>query len=82
VAYKILEENRDILDAMAKALVEFETIDVGQIDDLMARKPIRVPAAVVDSEEASSELGTGEMAPEVKPTKEEPMTGSTPEQFA
>jgi len=82
VAYKILEENRDILDAMAKALVEFETIDVGQIDDLMARKPIRVPAAVVDSDEVSSELGTGEVAPEVKPVKDEPMTGSTPEQFA
>jgi len=82
VAYKILEENRDILDAMAKALVEIETIDVGQIDDLMARKPMRVPSAVVDSDEASSELGTGEMAPETNPVKEEPMTGSTPEQFA
>jgi cell division protease FtsH len=82
VAYKILEENRDILDAMAKALVEIETIDVGQIDDLMARKPMRVPAAVVDSEEASSELGTGEIAPEEKPIKDEPLTGGTPEQFA
>ncbi len=84
VAYKILEENRDILDAMAKALVEFETIDVGQIDDLMARKPMREPAAVVDSDEASSELGTGEIPPEVKPTKDEqePLTGETPEQFA
>lgn len=82
VAYKILEENRDILDAMAKALVEFETIDVGQIDDLMARKPIRVPAAVVDSDEVSSELGTGEVAPEIKPVEDEPITGSTPEQFA
>jgi len=82
VAYKILEENRDILDTMAKALVEFETIDVGQIDDLMARKPIRVPAAVVDSDEVSSELGTGEVVPEAKPVEDEPMTGSTPEQFA
>jgi len=34
IAYKILEENRDILDSMAAALVEFETIDTGQIDDL------------------------------------------------
>jgi len=48
----------------------------------MARKPMRVPSAVVDSDEASSELGTGEMAPETNPVKEEPMTGSTPEQFA
>ncbi|MGE4570941.1 MAG: ATP-dependent metalloprotease, partial [Gammaproteobacteria bacterium] len=82
VAYKILEENRDILDAMAKALVEIETIDVGQIDDLMARKPMREPAAVVDSDQVSSELGTGEIVPEVKPIKDEPLTGSTPEQFA
>ena len=82
VAYKILEENRDILDAMAKALVEIETIDVGQIDDLMARKPMREPAAVVDSDEVSSELGTGEIVPDAKPTKDEPLTGETPEQFA
>jgi cell division protease FtsH len=82
VAYKILEENRDILDEMAKALVEIETIDVGQIDDLMARKPMRVPASVVDSDEASSELGTGEIVPDTKPTKDEPLTGETPEQFA
>jgi cell division protease FtsH len=82
MAYKILEENRDILDAMAKALVEIETIDVGQIDDLMARKPMREPAAVVDSDEVSSELGTGEIVPDAKPTKDEPLTGETPEQFA
>jgi cell division protease FtsH len=67
---------------MAKALVEIETIDVGQIDDLMARKPMRVPASVVDSDEASSELGTGEIVPDTKPTKDEPLTGETPEQFA
>ena len=82
IAYKILEENRDILDAMAKALVEFETIDVGQIDDLMARKPLREPATVVDSDEASSELGTGKVSPDVEPTQDGPMTGATPEQFA
>ena len=58
-AYKIIEDNRDILDAMAAALVEFETIDTSQIDDLMARVPMREPADVVDSEEVSSELGTG-----------------------
>jgi len=81
-AYKILEENRDILDAMAKALVEFETIDVGQIDDLMARKPLREPATVVDSDEVSSELGTGKASSDVEPAQEESMTGGAPEQFA
>ena len=58
-AFKIIEDNRDILDAMAAALVEFETIDTNQIDDLMARVPMREAAEVVDSDEVSSELGTG-----------------------
>ena len=58
-AYKIIKDNRDILDAMAAALVEFETIDTNQIDDLMARIPMREAAEVIDSDEVSSELGTG-----------------------
>ena len=40
---KILEENRDILEAMKDALMEFETIDAEQVDDLMARKKVRPP---------------------------------------
>ena len=48
----------------------------------MARKPMREPAAVVDSDEVSSELGTGEIVPDAKPTKDEPLTGETPGQFA
>ena len=83
-AYKILEDNRDILDAMAAALVEFETIDTLQIDDLMARIPMREAAEVVDSDEVSSDLGTGgEKAKQSKSssdTKTE-SDGST-EQFA
>jgi cell division protease FtsH len=43
-AYDILKENRDILEAMKDALMEYETLDVGQIDDLMARKTPRTPA--------------------------------------
>jgi len=83
IAYKILTDNRDILDAMAEALVEVETIDVGQIDDLMARKPMRKPATVMDSDEVSSELGTGESVPEPKSAKDGPVTGEAPEeQFA
>jgi len=83
IAYKILADNRDILDAMAEALVEVETIDVGQIDDLMARKPMRKPATVMDSDEVSSELGTGESVPEPKSAKDGPVTGEAPEeQFA
>jgi cell division protease FtsH len=84
LAYKILEDNRDILDAMAAALVEFETIDRNQIDDLMARIPMREPAEVVDSEEASSELGTGSGETEsAKPsTDKKPEADGSTEQFA
>ncbi|CAC9580737.1 Cell division-associated, ATP-dependent zinc metalloprotease FtsH [uncultured Gammaproteobacteria bacterium] len=59
VAKKILEDNKDILVEMTKALMEFETIDKEQIDDLMDRRPIREAATVTDSEVASTELGTG-----------------------
>ena len=84
LAYKILEDNRDILDAMAAALVEFETIDTNQIDDLMARIPMREPAEVVDSEEASSELGTGRgEAESSKPSSDKkPESDGSTEQFA
>ena len=83
IAYKILEKNRDILDSMAAALVEFETIDTGQIDDLMARKPMREAAEVVDSEEVSSELGTGSKTKGSKPSSDDNRGGdSSTEQFA
>ncbi|MGR9087648.1 MAG: ATP-dependent zinc metalloprotease FtsH [Gammaproteobacteria bacterium] len=42
-AEKIVKENVDILQAMAEALMKYETIDKYQIDDLMARKPVREP---------------------------------------
>ena len=84
LAYKILEDNRDILDAMAAALVEFETIDTNQIDDLMARIPMREPSEVIDSEEASSELGTGSGETEsAKPSSDKkPEADGSTEQFA
>lgn len=42
-AKRILEENRDILEAMKDALMEYETIDSEQVDDLMARRKVRPP---------------------------------------
>ena len=43
LARKLLEENRDKVEAMTKALMELETIDADQIDDIMAGKPPRPP---------------------------------------
>ncbi len=42
-AKHILTENRDKLDAMADALMKYETIDAEQIDDIMAGRAPREP---------------------------------------
>jgi cell division protease FtsH len=42
-AQKVLEDNRDKLDAMAEALMKYETIDSPQIDDIMEGKAPRPP---------------------------------------
>jgi cell division protease FtsH len=43
LARKLIEENRDKMEAMTKALLEWETIDADQIDDIMSGKPPREP---------------------------------------
>lgn len=43
VARKLLEENRDKVEAMTAALMEYETIDADQINDIMAGLPVREP---------------------------------------
>ena len=43
LARKLLEENRDKVEAMTAALLEWETIDAEQIDDIMAGKTPRPP---------------------------------------
>jgi cell division protease FtsH len=42
-ATTLLEENRDVLEAMKDALMEYETIDADQVDDLMNRREVRQP---------------------------------------
>ena len=43
VARKIIEDNRDKMEAMTAALLEWETIDAEQIDDIMQGRPPRAP---------------------------------------
>ncbi len=52
LAEQILGENRDILEAMKDALMEYETIDSDQVADLMARRPVRLPKNWHDKEES------------------------------
>jgi len=42
-AEKLLTDNRDILESMKDALMEYETIDADQVHDLMARRKVRPP---------------------------------------
>lgn len=46
LARKILEENRDKVEVMAKALLDWETIDADQIKDIMGGMPPREPKPI------------------------------------
>jgi len=48
-AYKILEDNRDILESMTQALMKYETISSSQLDELMARQPVSDPVDWTDT---------------------------------
>jgi len=49
LARRLLEENRDKVEAMTAALLEWETIDADQINDIMAGKPPRAPQVSASS---------------------------------
>ena len=63
-AKHILMDNLDILHAMKDALMKYETIDAKQIDDLMARVEVRLPADYGrdDTAAAASEESVAEVA--------------------
>ncbi len=50
LARKILLENRDKVEAMTNALLEWETIDADQIGDIMTGKPPRPPKPAASSQ--------------------------------
>jgi|TARA_B110000008_G_scaffold22550_1_gene20542 cell division protease FtsH len=50
IARKLIEKNKRKVEAMAKALLEFETIDSEQIADVMAGKKVRAPKPSKGSE--------------------------------
>ncbi|KQR45704.1 ATP-dependent zinc metalloprotease FtsH [Acidovorax sp. Leaf160] len=43
LARRLIEENQDKMHAMANAMLEWETIDAEQLDDIMAGRPPRPP---------------------------------------
>jgi cell division protease FtsH len=49
LARRLIEENREKVEIMAKALLEWETIDADQVDDIMSGRPPRPPKPVAPS---------------------------------
>ncbi len=66
LARSILEQNRDKVEAMVAALLEWETLDAEQIDDIMAGRPPRAPKPPPTTQFGNT-AGTAD-----------PATGSTP----
>jgi cell division protease FtsH len=71
LATKILTENRDKVEAMTAALLEFETIDADQIGDIMAGRPARPPKpAAAPQPPASGGDKPSAPAPTAQPAQE------------
>lgn len=66
-AEKLLKDNRDKLDLMADALMQYETIDSDQIDDIMEGKKPRPPKDISDS----SSKGDGDSGVKAEATPDE-----------
>jgi len=71
LARRLLEENRDKVEVMTKALLEWETIDAEQINDIMAGKPPRPPKPVAKPVSPPSDSGGGGRAAEPTTTPAE-----------
>ncbi len=76
-ARKILEDNRDKVEAMTKALIEWETIDSNQIADIMQGKTPRAPSDITSSSDNNSDDNDkGKEEPKVKPQMDNPASES------
>jgi cell division protease FtsH len=59
LARRLIEENRDKVEAMARALLEWETIDSEQIDDIIAGKPPRPPKSTTSPPPTGGKSASG-----------------------
>jgi len=77
-AYKMLEDNRDILETMTAALMKYETIDSKQLDELMDRKPVTPPEGweESDSKAAADEAAAAKKKEEFDLDDDEPNDAS------
>jgi cell division protease FtsH len=71
LARKLLEDNRDKVEAMTAALLEWETIDAEQIDDIMAGRSPRPPKPSQSSSTPPRDSGgPSAAAPTTRPAQE------------
>ena len=71
LARKLIEDNQDKMHAMAKALLEWETIDTEQLDDIMAGRAPRPPKDFTPRTPSSGGNGGGG-TPAAKPADAAP----------
>jgi cell division protease FtsH len=67
LARKLIEERREIVEAMATALLELETIDADQIDDIMAGRPPRAPKPTSAPPSGGDKPASGNVAGAAQP---------------
>ena len=85
IARKLIEDNRDKMEAMAQALLKWETIDADQIDDIMAGKPpreprvIEPPKAETKAKEPDEKTPEAEAKPVTDPAADDKSTETSPE---
>ncbi|WP_341667434.1 ATP-dependent zinc metalloprotease FtsH [Alcaligenes sp. SDU_A2] len=77
VARTLIEDNRDKMESMAKALLEWETIDADQIDDIMKGLPPRAPH-IPGGDNSSSSDGSVPPATGVSPSGDKGTAATTP----
>ena len=85
IARKLIEDNRDKMEAMAQALLKWETIDADQIDDIMAGKPpreprvIEPPKAETKAKEPDEKTPEAEAKPVTEPATDDKSAETAPE---
>jgi cell division protease FtsH len=60
---RLLEENREKVEMMAKTLLEWETIDSDQINDIMEGREPRLPKTGVPVRRPTSDSSSGGVSP-------------------
>ncbi len=65
-ARQILHDNRDKLDAMAEALMKFETIDANQLKDIMEGRDPRPPEGWSDGDSSGGGMRVSDDKPDTK----------------